>query len=350
MPDPTLELGYALGPPTGRAAIRSRPEDFKVEEALRFEPGGEGEHAYLKIRKRGLNTRAVAHMLARQAGVRAVDVGFAGMKDRNALTTQWFSVALAGRSDPDWGALESDALELLASTRHQKKLRPGQLMQNRFRITLRQIEDDGGEIGARLERIRTEGVPNYFGPQRFGRDGANLKAARELFRGSLRVRDRKLRGVYLSAARAQIFNQVLTTRVAAGSWNRALPGEVLMFDDSRSRFPTTPSETCADPRIETLDLHPTGPLWGKGSPDAAGEAAAVERQAVESLSDLTSGLEAVGLEADRRALRLRVKALDARACGKESMTLTFALRPGAYATTVLRELVRVGDARGAQPG
>jgi tRNA pseudouridine13 synthase len=349
VPDPTIKLAYAFGSPQAEAVIRARPEDFEVDELLRFEPTGQGEHAFLSVRKRGLNTRAVAQMLARHAGARAIDIGFAGMKDRNAVATQWFSVGLAGRADPDWQALNDDALTVLLATRHQKKLRPGQLMQNRFRITLRSLTGDREGIKARLDRIGSEGVPNYFGPQRFGRDGANLDAARELFQGIRHVRDRKLKGIYLSAARSHVFNRVLSARVAAGSWNRALPGEVLMFDDSRSRFRTHGEDLAADPRIEELELHPTGPLWGKGSPDAAGEAADVERKAVKTLSDLAAGLEAAGLKADRRALRLRVVDLNYRHSGEDAVTLTFALRPGAFGTAVIREVAQVRKPRSAQP-
>ncbi|HSS65403.1 MAG TPA: tRNA pseudouridine(13) synthase TruD [Gammaproteobacteria bacterium] len=350
MPDPTTELAHAFGSPKADAVIRAQPEEFEVEEVLRFEPAGKGGHVYLRIRKRGLNTRDVAKALARQADVRPIDVGFAGMKDRNAVATQWFSVGLAGRDDPDWGAINSDALEVLQVTRHEKKLRPGQLMLNRFRIVLRDIRGDGDEIDARLDRIGSEGVPNYFGPQRFGRNGANLDAARELFKDLRLVRDRKLKGIYLSAARAQVFNHVLSTRVAAGSWNRALSGEVLMFDDSRSRFTTHGEDLDADPRIGKLELHPTGPLWGRGSPDASGEAAAVERRAAAALSDLTSGLEKAGLKADRRALRLRVDALEYGECGDRCVTVAFSLRPGAFATAVLREVVRLNGPSAAQPG
>jgi tRNA pseudouridine13 synthase len=350
MPDPTIDLAYAFGPPEACAVIRARPEDFEVEEVLRFQPGGEGEHAYLRVKKRGLNTLAVAKAIARHAGVRVMDVGFAGMKDRNAVTSQWFSIALAGRSEPDWGALTGDRLEVVERGRHTKKLRPGQLMQNRFRITLRSIYGDAEGIKARLDRIGSEGAPNYFGPQRFGRDGANLDAARELFRGVRRVRKGKLKGIYLSAARAQIFNQVLSARVSSGSWNRVLPGDVLMFDDSRSRFPTPDEIILADARIEQLELHPTGPLWGRGSPDASGEAAAVERRAAEAFSDLAQGVEAAGLKADRRALRLRVADLHYQETGEVSATLSFALRPGAFATAVLREVARVQVAMVDQPG
>lgn len=350
MPDPTVDLPHAHGAPEALGLIRVRPEDFGVEEVLRFQPSGEGEHAFVRIRKRGLNTLAVAKALARHAEVRVVDVGFSGMKDRNAVTTQWFSIALAGRREPDWGALEDDALQVVETSRHGKKLRPGQLLQNRFRIALRWIRGDRQDIEARLRRIETQGVPNYFGPQRFGRDGANLDAARDIFQGVRRVRKGKLRGIYLSAARAQIFNQVLSARVRSGSWNRALPGEVLMFDDSRSRFASPEVAISADPRIETLELHPTGPLWGRGSPDASGEAAAVERLAAGTFSDLAEGLEAAGLKADRRALRLRVADLEFRDQSEKSTTLSFALRPGAFATSVLREVAHLCEGTASQPG
>lgn len=350
MPDPTIELAYAYGTPEADAVIRARPEDFVVEEVLGFEPSGEGEHAYLKIKKCGLNTRAVAQMLARHAGVRSMDVGFAGMKDRNAVTTQWFSVGLAGRDDPDWDALQSDALEVMETMRHGKKLRPGQLKINRFRISLSDIHGDRETIKARLDSIASGGVPNYFGPQRFGQNGANLDAARAVFMGKRKVRDRRLKGIYLSAARAQVFNQVLSARVASGRWNRALPGDVLMFDDSRSRFTTEDEDLAGDPRIESLELHPTGPLWGSGSPDTAGEVAAMEREAAESLTELTAGLEAAGLKADRRALRLRVSALEYEDSGEQGIAMTFALRPGAFATVVLREIVNARGPVPDQPG
>jgi tRNA pseudouridine13 synthase len=350
VPDPTLDLAYAYGPPQVRALIRARPEDFEVDEVLRFQPSGDGEHVYVRIRKRGLNTLAAAKALARHAGVRVMDVGYSGMKDRNAVTTQWFSVALPGSRAPDWGALTSDAMEVVETSRHGKKLRPGQLMQNRFRITLRWLAGAGDEIEPRLSRIESEGVPNYFGPQRFGRDGANLQAVREIFLGLRRPRKGKVRGIYLSAARAQIFNHVLSARVASGSWNRVLPGEVLMFDDSRSRFPATEAEISADPRLSALELHPTGPLWGRGSPDASGEAAAVELRAAEGFSDLAEGLETAGVKADRRALRLRVADLRCREESQGSTTLSFALRPGAFATAVLREVARLSEGGAGQPG
>jgi tRNA pseudouridine13 synthase len=343
-----LGLVHALGTPGATARIRVQPEDFSVEEALRFEPAGEGAHAWLRIEKRAMDTLQVARLLARQANVRPVDVGYAGLKDRHALTTQWFSVNLGGRADPDWCTLESDGLKVLSVTRHAKKLRRGQIRENRFRITLRAIRGDRDALDASLNRIATCGVPNYFGPQRFGRDAGNLKGAVEMFSAGRRVRNRQARGMYLSAARAQVFNRVLCERVASGNWNRALNGDLLMFDDSRSRFLVDDDDATRDPRLERLELHPTGPLWGRGSPDSAGAAAEIERRVSADLGVLTEGLESAGLDADRRALRLAVRGFAFEAVEDDALTLSFALRPGSYATAVLFEIAEVSDAASDQ--
>jgi tRNA pseudouridine13 synthase len=343
-----LGLTHALGTPGATARIRVRPEDFSVDEALRFEPAGEGAHAWLRVEKRAMDTFHVAKLLARQANVRPLDVGYAGLKDRHAVTTQWFSVNLGGRADPDWCALDGEALKVLCVTRHAKKLRRGQIRENRFRITLRGIRGDRDALDACLKRIATCGVPNYFGPQRFGRDGANLERAVEMFSAGRRVRGRQARGMYLSAARAHIFNRVLCERVASGSWNRALNGDVLMFDDSRSRFPVEDDDATRDPRLDRLELHPTGPLWGRGSPDSAGAAAEIERRASADLGVLTAGLESAGLDADRRALRLAVREFAFEAVEDDALTLSFALRPGSFATAVLFEVAEVSDAAADQ--
>ena len=348
-PDETFDLGltHALGTPGATARIRVRPEDFSVEEALRFEPAGEGAHAWLRVEKRGMDSFHVAKLLARHASVRPVDVGYAGQKDRHAVTTQWFSVNLGGRADPDWHALDGEALKVLRVTRHAKKLRRGQIWENRFRITLRGIRGDRAALDASLRRIASRGVPNYFGPQRFGRDGANLERAVEMFSAGRRVRNRQARGMYLSAARAHVFNRVLCERVALGNWNRALNGDVLMFDDSRSRFPVDDDAT-QDPRLDRLELHPTGPLWGRGSPDSGGAAAEIERRASADLGVLTEGLESAGLDADRRALRLAVREFAFEVVEDDALTLAFALRPGSFATAVLFEVAEVSDAASDQ--
>ncbi|MDX1513024.1 MAG: tRNA pseudouridine(13) synthase TruD [Gammaproteobacteria bacterium] len=347
--DFSTALFRAFGGPVARARTRDRNEDFRVDEVLRFEPDGEGDHAWLRIEKQALNTRDVARRLARHAGVKPVDVGFAGQKDRRAVARQWFSVNLSGLTEPDWRSLENECLRILAITRHGKKLRRGQLAGNRFLITLRDVEGDRAVLEALLGRVSVEGVPNYFGPQRFGRGDANIKACVNMVVNAERVRDRYRRGMYLSAGRAWIFNQVLSARVAGGTWNAGLPGDILMFDDSRGRFLADPDESTGDPRIPTLELHPTGPLWGRGSPETKADAGALERDVAGRYFPLCKGLEAAGLESDRRALRLKVQDLDYRMDETGVVELSFFLRAGAFATTVLAELFDLEQNRDSRP-
>lgn len=344
--DITFDLGTAraFGAPAAIASMRNRDEDFRVEEQLRFAPAGAGTHDWLLVEKRGLNTRDVVTRLARFAGVRAVDVGYAGQKDRYALTRQWFSVSASGREPRDWRTFDVEGVKVIEVTRHSKKLKRGQLLGNHFCVTLRGLKADRAGLENRIETIASSGVPNYFGPQRFGRGGANLIAAARMFSENRRVRDRHARGMYLSAARAHLFNQVLKNRVETGSWNRVLPGDLLMFDDSRSRFAATGDEGDADPRIARLDLHPTGPLWGKGPVETDGQVAELERQVASEHALLRDGLASAGLEADRRALRLAVRDLSYEFVDSDALLLSFTLRAGAYATTVLAELADVADA------
>ncbi|MDX1606890.1 MAG: tRNA pseudouridine(13) synthase TruD, partial [Candidatus Competibacterales bacterium] len=181
MPDPVAALPRALGDPPVRGRYRVEPEDFQVHEQLGFAPSGAGEHVLLRVVKRDLDTERVARALARHAGVRASAVGYAGLKDRRAVAEQWFSVQLPGREAPDWDGLELPGVEVLEQHRHDRKLRRGALAGNRFRLVLRSLEGDPGELQQRWQRILSRGVPNYFGPQRFGRDGANLDRALALF-------------------------------------------------------------------------------------------------------------------------------------------------------------------------
>lgn len=233
-------------PPISSARLRVQPDDFAVVERMPITRSGSGEHAWLLLRKRGINTEQLAKQLARIAGVKRVDIGYAGLKDRHAVTTQWFSVRLPGRADPDWRAGLPAEVEVLDTTRHTRKLHTGALQGNDFVITLRACQADRSALAQRLLAISRGGVPNYFGEQRFGFQGDNILRARALFAGK-QVRDAKLRGIYLSAARSFIFNEVLAERVRAGNWNRALAGEVYALNGSRSFFSaSSPIRTMSD--------------------------------------------------------------------------------------------------------
>ena len=322
--DPTHDLPYAHGVPVLSGRVRATPEDFVVEEDLGYQASGEGEHAFLTIRKRGRNTHEVARALAKLAGVAQVAVGYAGLKDRKAVTTQHFTVQLPGRAAPDWSQLQDDSLQILHSERHHRKIRRGGLRGNAFVIRVVQVRGDRRRAEQRLRRIATAGVPNYFGSQRFGREGSNLPRVADLFAGHGRRPGREQRGLLLSAARAQLFNLVL-----AGSQRQ------FMFDAA--------DPTIVD-RLRELDVHPTGPMCGRPSRSlqTAGEAQAVERRVLSDWPEWVAGLARFGLDADRRALRLAVSGLRWQWI-EDSLQLAFGLAAGAYATSVLREVVRSDD-------
>lgn len=329
-------LAHALGKPKLQGTIRTTPDDFQVDEVLGFEPDGSGEHACLHIRKRGANTADIATQLARLAGVKNMDVSYAGLKDRHAVTTQWFSICLGNKPEPDWSQLESDSVAILTATRHQRKLRRGTLKGNRFKLRVRDLTGAATDIEQRLQAIAVDGVPNYFGEQRFGYN--NLEKATAMFEGRVKIKDRNRRSLYLSAARSVIFNHLLSKRVEAASWNRALNGDVMMLDGSHSVFPIEQADDEIIRRIKERDIHPTGPLWGGGELRSSGEVKELEQSCAADYALFCEGLERAGMKQERRALRLPVGELGWRLAG-DTLELGFFLPSGSYATAVLRELI-----------
>ena len=336
----------ALGAAVLQGRMRESPEDFRVEELDAFEPSGSGEHLLLVVEKRGMNTGFAAKRIAQWAGVPEAAVGFAGLKDRHAVTRQRFSVQLPGRDPPDVAALEGDGLRVLAQARHARKLPRGALAGNRFELVLRGVSGDAGAIDARLQAIATRGVPNLFGEQRFGHDGGNVPGALAMFAGR-RVR-REQRGLLLSAARSELFNRVLAARVLDGSWDRALDGEAWILDGSRSVFGPEPFDAALATRLAAFDIHPSGPLWGKGELRTTGVARALELAVLDDPEGgaLARGLAGAGLRQERRALRLRPADLGWDRPAPDALRLCFSLPPGTYATAVLAELGAVADAAG----
>jgi tRNA pseudouridine13 synthase len=337
--DPLPQWAYALGKPSCSAHIRTTPEDFVVNEVLGFDPDGDGNHALLHIRKRNTNTEWLARQLAELAGVPLSEVGYAGLKDRRAVTTQYFSINLSGKNEPDWQRLASEDISVLEVDRHHRKLRRGNLLENRFRIMLRELNGECSELEQRLEKIRKLGVPNYFGPQRFGHNGGNLAKAQALLGNKFQERDRHLRSLYLSAARSFLFNQVLSARVAAGNWNRALPGESLLMNGTSSTFTVRILNSEIERKVAAGELHPSGPLWGRGKPGVLAEVLALESEVLGDEVLLLEGLAKAGMEQERRSLRLPVRELQWQFIQPQQLQLEFALPAGAYATSVLRELV-----------
>lgn len=335
----------AHGQPVLHGVIRSTPEDFVVDEIDAFDASGSGEHLLLRVRKRGMNTAWAAKRIARWAEVAESAIGHAGLKDRHAVTEQRFSVWLPGRTAPPLSELQDDDLQVLSADWHSRKLPRGALAGNRFVLVLRQVQGDAAAIEARLQAIAARGVPNWFGEQRFGRDAGNVAQALAMFSGR-RVR-RDQRGILLSAARSQLFNQVLAARVGSDCWDRPLEGELWLLDGSHSVFGPQPFDATLAARLAAFDIHPSGPMWGAGELRSAAAAAAVELAAMDDATSLAlrRGLEAAGLKQQRRSLRLPVRELAWQWLDAHSLQLRFALPAGSYATAVLAEL---GDT--AQPG
>lgn len=337
------DLPAAFGAPVASGVIRVFPEDFQVDEIPLVEADGQGEHVLLQVEKRLCNTEWVARQLARLAGVPVSDVSYAGLKDRHAVTRQWFSVRLAGKSEPDWPTEAVDGWRVLSHGRHSRKLRRGALRGNAFQIRVRDLTGDWAALEARLERIRLDGMPNYFGEQRFGHDGGNLVAAQALFAGRSRRVDRQQRGLYLSAARSLLFNRVLAVRVEQGSWNRLLEGERVMLDGSASSFQAQQIDEELQGRLQAMDVHPSGPLWGRDNPTVSAAAAQLEAEILAGWELWQAGLERAGAEGDRRALRAPVRNLGwVQEDG--DLVLRFSLPKGAYATALLRECLDYSEA------
>lgn len=301
--------------------IRHCPDDFWVDERAVDMPTAVGDHLLLRIEKRGLNTNDVAEELARAFRVAPVDIGFAGMKDRHAVTRQWFSIRTA--CDASAVGSRAEGWRVIESTRRQHKLRRGDLAGNSFRIRIRQLRGDLDAVSERMAVIRTEGVPNYFGEQRFGRGGANVDRARAWICNRPRpVVNAFQKGLHLSTARSLLFNAVLAHRVDCGCWNTLIDGDV------------------------SVEAFPTGPLWGRGQALATGTARAIETDALAPYHEWLDPLEHLGLTQERRVFVLSPARFDWTLDG-DDLVVSFDLTPGQYATALLREL---GSLRNAAPG
>lgn len=372
MPLSAIDTPAAWGSPLFQASLKSERSDFIVDEMLDIEMDGEGEHLYFHLQKSGLNTDEVAKLLETTYNVGSKDVGLAGMKDRHAITSQWFSVttpqssevfelALADFNTPD------KTVQMLKWARHSRKLRHGAHKGNRFVITLRDVKpvDSTAQdqlmpaVALRIKAIAEGGFPNYIGPQRFGFGGQNLVRARQWFKQPKKRTSRQQRSLWLSAARSAVFNAVCAKRVEAGNWNCLLPGEPAMLDGSRSYFETGESAAKISPesaetssaergvtssvedleaRLKAFDIHPSAPWWGRGRAPGSDECAAFEALILSDFSDLCEGLEKAGLSQERRAIRAMAQDFTHQWIDKSTLELNFRLSPGLFATTLLSEL------------
>lgn len=369
------QLNYAYGQPEATGLYKVLPQDFIVEEQIAFQLSGEGEHLWCWVEKTGENTDWVLQQLAKWAGVSPSRIGVAGQKDRHAVTRQWFSIQLPGLVNPEPDALGLDNVKILKTVRHQRKLQTGGLSGNRFTLKLRCIKSQPGvesdplisHLEERLTQIKTHGVPNYFGEQRFGIYGRNLKQGERLLAGELPRVKRNQKSLYLSAIRSWMFNVLLSERVGRQDWNQLLPGDVLQLEGSNRWFLEDATQALQS-RVRELDLHPTGPLYGQGDLPSKQSAFEIETTVAKRFAIWIDGLVQYGVKQDRRALRTvplgfewrwldesavhtdalaqAFKKLDVEV--EEAMALpvlqvSFELRAGSYATMVLRELLEAQD-------
>lgn len=325
---------HAHGGPLGSAVIRSTPEDFRVTEWLDFEPDGEGDHLWLWVRKRGANTAWVADRLADFANLSRRDVGVSGMKDRHAVTEQWFSLPAHGAL-PDMNSAGIEGVEVLRAVRHGRKLRRGTHAANHFDLVLRDVTAPQAALEERLATIRDVGVPNYFGPQRFGREAANLDRAHAWLVEGQRAPRRHARSMPLSAARSLLFNDFLSSRVGSQNWNRPAEDGWMMLDGTNSVFRYAAEDAAIQSRCDVGDLHPAGPLWGRGGGYAPPQD--------EILGAFAEALEQHA-ELGYRSLRLMPQDLTWDCRGDNCLRLQFGLPAGGFATTLLRELTDVQEA------
>lgn len=366
----TAKLPQPALPLIAKATYKTNAEDFVVNEVLPLDLTDEGEHLWLHIQKMGMNTAFLAKLLAEWAEIPLRDVGYSGLKDRHAVTTQWFSLRIPKKQLPptDFAPTElgdNETVHILAQHWHNKKLGRGAHRANEFIITLRDIQFETAallaetkqQIEQHLEYMSKNGVPNYFGPQRFGHGGNNIREALRLFsqpaqksnspqgknKGKRKRTPREQNTMALSAARSLIFNKILAARVHDGSWDKGLAGEVFNLAGSGSIFASEQLDETLRTRLSDGDIHPTAVLWGVDNDKVSGVAATLENNIVQQsplLTQLAIGLEQRDIKAQRRALRLPIEEMTWKWSNDQTLVLRFSLPTGSFATSVLASLVQ----------
>lgn len=352
VPRPSDMLPYLTAKTAGVGGVlRARPEDFRVEEIPAYLPAGEGEHVYVTIEKTGLTTKRAAELLARALGADPRDVGWAGMKDRHAVTVQTLSFA---RVDPAAAErVEVEGVRVLSVGRHRNKLRVGHLHGNRFVLRLTGVTDPDAlsrclEVA---EVLRASGAPNYYGEQRFGREGDNAARGRQWLKGEAKApRDHFERKMLASAVQSELFNEVLARRVSEGLLTRYVDGDLAVRHPTGGPWAVDPAE--AQGLYDAHAASPTGPMFGPSMKTPSGAVALAESEVLAasglSLDDLArAGDNAQGA---RRALRVLVDDLTVEADGEGAVRFTFTLPAGGYATTVLREFRKADEDAGVDAG
>jgi tRNA pseudouridine13 synthase len=321
------------------ADLRTISSDFRVTEVLSFPLSGSGEHLFIYVEKQDCNTDWVIRQLCKTLNLTTKHIGYAGKKDRHSISRQWFSLHLPGK-DIDINDINCDAFKVIESARHNKKLRVGSLAENQFKIILRNVSApfDPNII----EQIKYNGVPNYFGMQRFGINGANLDKAELLLKGEIKIKNRNKRGITISSARSFLFNLMLAERIKQQNWNVPIGGDCLMLDGSRSFFHCQQPQHNDIERVSSGDAHVSGFLVGKQDSETTGGANDVEQVVSNAYESWISGLKKLNLDSARRAFRVIPRQLEVKLVD-DKILLEFSLSKGCYATSVIREFADITD-------
>ncbi|CAK4070993.1 tRNA pseudouridine synthase D [Vibrio sp. 16] len=338
MSDILSSLAYLNGKPTATAKIKAQPEHFQVNEVLGYEFTGSGEHLMVRVRKTGENTSFVANELAKACGVKSKDVSWAGLKDRHAVTEQWLSIHLPKGDTPDFSSFlaQYPSIEILETTRHNKKLRPGELAGNQFVVTLSEVSDVD-DVVKRLESIAQTGVPNYFGSQRFGNQGNNIEEARRWGKENVRTRNQNKRSMLLSAARSWIFNRIVSARIEQGVFNQAIIGDLVQTPTSLVQV----EENALDEVNRTLlagNAELTAAMAGDNALPTQAQALELEQPHLDAEPDLMALIRGNRMRHDRRAISLKAQDFSWQT-ENDCVTLQFSLDAGCFATSIVRELV-----------
>ena len=338
------DLTWLHGKPQGQGILKANPEDFVVVEDLGFAPDGEGEHLLVRILKTDCNTRFVADALAKFLKIHAREVSFAGQKDKHAVTEQWLCARLPGKEMPDLSKFQLEGCQVLEYARHKRKLRLGALKGNQFTLILREISDRD-DVERRLQAVAAQGVPNYFGTQRFGIGGSNLLGALRWAESGAAVRDRNKRSFWLSAARSGLFNQQVSIRLKKPEFNQVVDGDALQLAGRGSWFVATSEERMQlQERVDNRELLITAALPGSGEWGSQREALAAEQAAVAEETPLQALLVREKVEAARRAMLLYPQQMSWNWWDDVTVELRFWLPAGSFATSVVRELINTtGD-------
>lgn len=344
MTDANLDaLSYLHGRPTVTGTYKQQPSDFQVTELLDVTADEAGEHQWLWVYKKGANTTFVARQLAEFAGVSERDVSYAGQKDRQAETWQWFSVQLPGKALLDWQQLEHAEFRIERALIRSKKLKLGLHQGNAFRLRLRDI-NDVEELQSRWQSIVESGVPNYFGEQRFGREGQNLNKAYAWLSGEIsnkkaRKWSRQQQGMLLSSARSYVFNELLSTRIRE---NRLKPevGDFMILNGSRSFFQVEQLDATLSQRWQTSDIQLSGPMPGGYPEPWQAHLSSFEYEQLQRYAVWVEGLRQKRVDLARRPLILKPQQASLEVVDESTVDVMFSLAKGSFATSVLRELIK----------